>query len=514
MDNTSLMELIREAGANCSEETLKHFLFLNGISHPQKMAYEWFDEKKGRVTGVTYQELITDIMALGTVFYNNGWKGKTISIVGRTSFSWVLVFLTCICSDMVVLPLDPALDAEELAKRLHHCRAEVVFTDSDIQKTLEEQSTLGSDSLLSLAELESLLEKGTAFLEAGDRAWIDDYVKDSQPALMIFTSGTGGKMKAAVIRQENLTAERFVWKGMEADKSKCLLTLPLFHIAGIGDLRGTLLVGTTAYLSAGLRHLLWDYQYAQPVTTFMVPAQAELICNLLKGRSPEEAKQMLGGRLVALRTSGAPMPENRRALFASWNIDVTSDYGMTETCGPVSVSVMKNSRLFSKPGSVGRILDCLDVRIDNPDENGRGEIIIAGRSVFDGYFEDPEETGKILQDGWLHTGDIGYIDEDRYLYIVGRKKNIIVLPSGENIIPEDPERVISGIPNVKECIVFEKSGSLAVRIYTGETGREIESEIEKEIEKLFRFGPSYRKIRCVEFSACPLPKTATGKLRR
>ena len=514
MENNALAALIERAGANCSEETLKHYLFLNGLRHPEKPAYEWFDEEQGRVTGVTYRELISDIMALGTVFYRRGWKGQTLGLIGRTGYPWVLVFLTCICSDMVVLPLDPGLDALELLRRLRHCRTALVMSDEGIRSALVELPDHDGLECCSLSSVESLLKEGRALLESGACGWADDFVQDKQPALMIFTSGTGGKMKAAVIRQENLTAERLVWKGLEADKSKCLLTLPLFHIAGIGDLRGTLLVGTTAYLSGGLKYLLREYAYVRPVTTFMVPAQAELICNLLRGRSPEEGKQMLGGQLVALRTSGAPMPENMRSLFASWDIDITSDYGMTETCGPVSVSVMRDGRLYSKPGSVGRILDCLDVRIDAPDDNGHGEIIISGRSVFNGYFEDSEETEKILKDGWLYTGDVGYIDDDRYLFIVGRKKNVIVLPSGENIIPEELEREISGLPDVKECLVYEKDGSLAARVYAGETDSETESRLRNEIDALFRSGPSYRRLRFIELSPVPLPKTATGKLKR
>ena len=134
--------------------------------------------------------------------------------------------------------------------------------------------------------------------------------------------------------------------------------------------------------------------------------------------------------------------------------------------------------------------------------------------AFNGYFEDPEETEKILKNGWLYTGDVGYIDDDRYLYIVGRKKNVIVLPSGENIIPEELEREISGLPDVKECLVYEKDGSLAARVYAGETDSETEARLRSEIDALFRSGPSYRKLRFIELSPVPLPKTATGKLKR
>jgi long-chain acyl-CoA synthetase len=175
---------------------------------------------------------------------------------------------------------------------------------------------------------------------------------------------------------------------------------------------------------------------------------------------------------------------------------------------------LKDGKIFSKEGSVGHILDCIDVRVDTPDENGCGEVIISGISIFDGYFEDPEETEKILRDGWLHTGDIGRIDEDRYLYIVGRSKNILILSNGENIIPEELEKAVSAIPEVKECLVFKKDEKLAVRIYAGTPEPELEKHLSDEVRKLNRTAPAYKQIRIVELAAEPLPKTSTGKLKR
>lgn len=514
MKDTVNTELLKKAGTGCSAETLKYYLFRGGLQHPEKPAYEWYDESQGQVRSVTYLELISDIAMLGTAFYAHGWRGETLGLTGRTDYSWILVFVTCICSGMTVLPLDPALSPEDLTWRLRHCKTGLVMADS---AKAEELSSCTGDAGLRICHLSGLagmLEEGRRLLTAGDHAWIDDYVNDKQRMLMLFTSGTGGKIKAAMLRQENLTAERFVWKGIRADHSKGMLTLPLFHIAGIKDLYGALLTGSTLYLCGGLKRLLKDYAYAKPVTVFMVPAQAEFICTMLKGRNAEEARRLLGGQLTGLRTSGAPMPENLRTIFRTWDIDITSDYGMTETGGPVSVSVMKDGRLYTKPGSVGRILDCLTVHIDNPDENGCGEVMISGIGVFDGYFEDPEETEKVLKDGWLHTGDIGRIDQDGYLYIVGRKKNVIILPSGKNIIPEELEKEILAIPEVKECMVFEKNGRLAVRIYAGPPDPGLEKLLLARIQAGNRKVPAYRMIVSVELATESLPKTSTGKIRR
>lgn len=580
-------ELIKKKADTCGVETMVHFLYANGLRHPDKPAYEWYDADADKICHVTYGELMANVASLGSVLYSRGFKGRRAALIGRTGYPWVLCFLASICSDIIVVPLDPTIGEEEMEKRLRHCKADAMFVADDLSfyadafdKALKsrtsgtaacedsvsdapgqgseigagaERSTLvrdadafGLDSetgavpegdaqaidedasgqdcrIIRFSDLPGLLAQGESLLTDGYADWVDDYISEKQPAFMIFTSGTGGKMKAAVIRQENPTLERFVWAGIEADKSKCHLTLPLYHIAGIGDLRGTILVGTTAYLGGGLRYLLKEYAYVKPVTGFMVPAQAELVRGLLQGKSVEEGRKLLGGRFVAIRSSGAPLPGVMRDFFRSYDIDITSDYGMTETCGPVSVSVMKDGRLFSKPGSVGRILDCIEVKIADPNELGHGEVLISGQCVFDGYFEDPEETAKVLKDGWLHTGDIGYVDEDRYLYIVGRKKNVIVTRSGENVIPEEMEDAIRRIPGVKECLVHEKDGKLAVKIYAGAPGEDqkpdldgeaLRESIQEKIGMMNKGNPTYKRILSVEFTDAPLPKTATGKLIR
>ena len=507
-----------------SIETMVHFLYENGLQHPEKPAYEWYDPISDRICHVTYEELMRDVAALGSALYSRGFRGSTAALIGRTGYPWVLCFLTSIMSDMIIVPLDPDLGKEEMDKRLRHCRADAVFLADELvayADVFSEGTASGHENrVIHFSDLNNLLAEGESLLINGFTEWLDDYISEKQRALMIFTSGTGGKMKAAVIRQENLMLERFVWQGIEADQSKCHLTLPLYHIAGIGDLRGTILTGTTAYLGGGLRYLLKEYAYVQPRTGFMVPAPAELVRGLLLGKTVEEGRKLLGGRFVAIRSSGAHLTRKMRDFFNSYGIDITSDYGMTETCGPVSVSVMKNGRLFSKPGSAGRILDSIEVKIDHPDELGHGEILISGPCVFDGYFEDPEETGKVLKDGWLYTGDIGYVDEDRYLYIVGRKKNVIITQSGENVIPEELEENIRMIPGVKECLVYEKDGKLAVKIFAKDEscsdtdGQGLKGSILEGIRRQNGERPTYKRISITEFTDAPLPKTSTGKIKR
>lgn len=504
-------ELFREKIRNCETETLANFFFRNACEFPDKMALEWYDFDKDCVTGVTYEELFSDIVCLGTALYEKGFRGKTVSLVGERSYEWVLLFLTVLCSNMIVLPLDPNLDTGEIIKRNGFADTDACFTEEGLPH-YKELTNDGSVKLYKLKDIMSMISDGRHAVENGDYDWLKDSIRESQRTVMIYTSGTGGKMKAAVIRQENFTLERYVWNGLAMQNSKCLITLPLYHIAGIGDLRGTLLVGTTAYLSSGLRYILKEYAYAKPKVGFMVPAQALLLYEVLSGKEKKKARELLGNNFSAIRATGAPLPSNIRDMFLKYDITVTSDYGMTETAGPVSVSMVKDGKIFSKEGSVGHILDCIDVRVDTPDENGCGEILISGQCVFDGYYKDKEETDSIIIDGWLHTGDIGYIDEDRFLYIVGRKKNVIILSSGENVIPEEIEKLIYRIPEVDECLVRGKNDRISVSLFCKDTvTREY---ICDEINKLNKTLPSYKRISDIDMLEEPLPKTSSGKIRR
>ena len=501
-----------ERACGCFErETSAHYFFENGMRHPGRHAYEWHDPEQDNVAYITYGGLMTQIAALGSELYRQGCRGKTMALIGKTSYPWVLFFLTALCSDMVVVPLDSSLSDEELTKRLRHCRADMVVTES--KESLADVEIQGIRRL-SFTETRRLLKAGNDLLAAHESDWMGTPVREKQICLMMFTSGTGGRMKVAMLRQENLTMERYVWRDLLNSKDKSLLLYPLSHIAGIGHLRGTLFTGSTTYLSAGFRELLRELAYVKPTIVFVVPAQATLLLEILKGDSVEEGRRRLGGNLRGIVNKGAPLPESMRERFSHYGIDITSEYGLTECCGGVTCSCVRNGRLWSKTGSVGMVIEGINVRIELPDEQGVGEVLIRGQNVFDGYFEDETETKAILKDGVIHTGDIGYLDEDRFLYIVGRKKNVMVLSSGENVIPEELEAELYQIPNVKECLVYEKDGAVAAKVFTGVLGAGEEERLNIALRSLNRSIPGYKRIQKLELISEPLPKTSSGKIVR
>ena len=510
-------EYIRKKADNCMEETLARFLFQNAECYASREALNWYDPNKKQVVGITYQKLSEEVSALGSYLYQTGWKRKTVALAGDNSYAWVLFFLTALCSDMTVVPIDPELGTGELWKRVRHCGADALVTEKEIAAKLpppEHGGPAGEPEVKLFSDVGAMIECGRRLLQKGDFGWAAEPIRNRQRCMMLYTSGTGGKMKAAVLRQENLTLERFVWENLSINRSRSLLVLPLFHIAGIKELYGALMTGSTVYLSAGLKSLLREFSFVRPMSIFCVPMQAGLLGRMLEGKTREECVRLLGGSLRLIRTSGAPLPEGTRERFASSGITVTSDYGMTETGGPVSVSVIRKGSFYSKPGSAGRVLDRLEVRVDHPDEQGTGEILVSGQGVFDGYYNDPAETKRVLKSGWLHTGDMGFVDEDRFLTITGRLKNVIILSSGENVIPEALEDRLSRIPGVEECLVFEKDGKIAARIRTGSKDEDADAQIREEIRQLNRMLPTYMRIGIVENTTEALPRTDTGKLRR
>lgn len=303
-------ELLKRACGCFERETVARTFFENGIRHPERHAYEWYDPEQDRIAFITYGGLMTQIAALGSELYRLGFRGKTVALVGKTSYPWVLFFLTALCSDMTAVPLDPSLGGEELAKRLRHCKADLVVAESESPLAAAE---IPGVRRLCFSDTRRLLGAGARLLLTHTGAWPGALLREKQPCLMVFTSGTGGKMKAAVLRQENLTMERFVWRDLLNSTDKSLLTYPLSHIAGIGHLRGTLLTGTTTYLSAGIRELLRELAFVKPALVFVVPAQAALLLELLNGCSAEEGRKRLGGNLKGI-------VKNPPAGSAGWQV--------------------------------------------------------------------------------------------------------------------------------------------------------------------------------------------------
>ena len=489
MNTQALLNIARRGDG----ETLRRLFFQNAEICPDKPA---FVLDYGRATR-TYAEFLSEVAAVGEYGYAMGWRGKRVALVGVNSYASVLCQTACFCGNVTAACLDHTLGIDEIRARVARCGADVVLCDPvsvpDAPEDWLTFSQVVNDALASRK----------------DAGWAEDRVSPTAPALILFSSGTGGRTKAALLSQQSLCVERFVKQRLTGREHRGLIHLPMYHIIGIGDINGDLQMGNTMYLSVGFSSLLRELQYWKPRCISMVPAQAIFLAELLRGKSPDEGRALLGGTLNAIRTAGAPLPDAVVDTMARFGIDITSEYGLTEAAGPVAVSILRNGRLWRKPGSVGKILEGVGVEIEPVGDTELGEIVIRGQSVFDGYLGDEAATREVLSGGALHTGDLGRIDADGYLYIAGRLKNLIILSSGENIIPEELEAELLCLDGIRECRVRQQDDQIAADIYA-----EDEAAARASVRRFNRENPSFKRIHIVNIRETPLEKTSSGKIRR
>ena len=242
----------------------------------------------------------------------------------------------------------------------------------------------------------------------------------------------------------------------------------------------------------------------------------------------KEILDQLGGDIRFVISGAAAIDPEALEGFKNFGISAVQGFGMTETS-----PVLTAENLYEyRTGSIGHAMPGVEVAIENPDENGVGEIIARGPNVMAGYYENEEETAKTLIDGWMHTGDLGYADKDGYLFICGRKKNVIILKNGKNVYPEEIEVLFANLDYVEECMVYgyqrkeDDPLDLAVGVklvykpdvmkenFGAVTEEEIKAVVDKDIDKINETMPTYKQITRTIITDQPMVKTTTGKVKR
>lgn len=379
-------------------------------------------------------------------------------------------------------------------------------------------------------------------------------------AVMLFTSGTTAISKAVMLSQENICSNinampHFV---LMYETDTLLSFLPIHHTfeCTITFLYGCLYCGATIAFCDGLKHIVNNLK-EYGVTVFVgVPAMLEMMYKKIRKGIEKQGKEKLintmlpitsglakihidlrkkvykqvldnlGGKLRLVLYGGAPMEKSTVVGLAGFGIDMVQGYGLTETSPVISAE----TDYFKKPGSSGLIMKNEEVKIDNPNEEGIGEVVVKGPNVMLGYYENEEETHKVLKDGWFYTGDLGYFDKEGYLYLTGRKKDVIVLKNGKNIYPQELEFLVSKLEFVEEVIVYGKPVKnndyqiSAKIVYNEEVIKELYPESNKEEykeiiwneikEKVNQNIPDYKHIKEITITKEPLIKTTTQKVKR
>lgn len=549
---------------------LKDMLKKSGEIYGDRPAYLFKTEEEGKFDTITHKEFRHMVDSLGTAFIKLGLKGKRIAVIGENRYEWGLSYLAVTCGTGIVVPLDKSLPENEIKSLIERSEVEAICYSSkydEIMEKLKKENVGKLKHLISMDlnehkdgiySLKELVKKGEKLLEEGDRNFLDAEVDAEGMGIMLFTSGTTSASKAVALSHKNICANIMdIASVLEITQDDRMLSfLPMHHVfeCTTGFLY-PLYKGTAVAYCEGIRHIaenLKDYQISVMVSVPIlfenmykklmktIEKQGKLpkvekgrrISNMLmkmhidvRRKLFREIHEKLGGKIRLFISGAAALDKDIEKGFNELGFRVAQGYGLTETSPVIAASTDDHYRL----GSAGQVFPSLEVRIDHPNEEGIGEIQVKGPSVTMGYCNNEEANKKAFVDGYFRTGDLGYIDEDGYLYISGREKSVIVLKNGKNIFPEELESLVNRIDGVAESMVYGKPEGdgdykICVKVvydpevmqemYKLENEAEIYELIHQKVKEVNKKMPAYKYIREVMITTEPLIKTTTQKIKR
>ena len=440
---------------------------------------------------ITYKSLLEQINFLGTKLFDMGLKNKRIAVLGRNRYEWVLGHLTNLLGGIISIPLDKDLQIDELENSLIRSKADAIYFDEKYIEKIEEiksrnntniKNYICMSKLTGYDDIHTLKEEGKKLLEEGNKEYISTKIDENAMNILLFTSGTTSKSKAVMLSQKNIASNIYAILKVEDIRStdSNLAFLPMHHIFGSTCLIMMLACGVKTSFPDGLRYVSQNLKEYEVSVFVGVPLLVEAIYNKIVKEIDKQGKtklikiaikisnfllkfhidirrklfkqiiDQLGGKMRFVISGGAPLDPKVQKGFIDLGIDMVQGYGLTET-SPV---IAAENKFKARNGSIGVPMENVTIEIVNKDENNIGELRVKGPNVMLGYYENEEETNKVLKDGWFHTGDLGYIDKDGFIFITGRQKNMIVLKNGKKIFPEEIETLVNRIDLVEECMVF------------------------------------------------------------
>lgn len=520
---------------------LKEMIETCAVKYENNIAFKvkkYDENKKAYYDEITYSRFSKEIEYLARAFMENGLAGKRIAVIGKNSYEWIVVFLAAVFAGGVIVPLDRGLLDYEIEDQLKRSEAVALFygaefkdrvTNYDIVKVCTEDK-----------EFADMLICGK---EADNKAQYDAIeIKTHEMSVLLFTSGTTSASKAVMLSQNNITSNVYGmsrWiKLYETDVNMALL--PFHHTFGMMQMMLFLSFGMCNVFCEGLRIAKCLNEYG--VTIFvgvpriieemMLAVQRKIkagkktkiinialkVSNVLRKFGIDIRRKLfkqildcMGGRLRLVIIGAAAASPDVLKFFNDIGVLSIQGYGLTETSPVISAENDKNMR----KDSVGPAIPGVEVRIDNPDENGIGEIVAKGENIMLGYYNEPEKTAEIIKDGWLYTGDLGRKDKDGFIFICGRKKNVIVLSNGKNVFPEEIETLINLSPAIKECIVYAEGDDICCKAVLDEdfegNGKEA---LDEHIASVNKQLIAYKKINRYTILETEMAKTTTGKIKR
>lgn len=551
-------------------ENVKELIYDAVQKYNQKTAFIIKHKKEKEVTyeNISYTKLLEEVNQLGSKFYDLGYQNKRIAIVGRNRYEWVITHMANLLGGIVSIPLDKELQVDELENCCIRSKADVLVFDEKYRENVEEIKRRGNSQIeeyICMSEqagyqsIPELKRQGKEIIEAGNDEYTKVKIDNHKMNILLFTSGTTAKSKAVMLSQKNIASNVYSMQLVEdiREGDVNIAFLPFHHIFGSTCMVVMLAFGVTTVFPDGLRYIAQNLKEYKVSVFVGVPLLVEAIYKKIekgiekqgKTKTVKIAKTIsnlllkchidirkklfkqilaeLGGHLRFVISGGAPLDKAVAQGFNEFGIQVVQGYGLSETSPVIAAENCKKM----KYGSIGFPMENVQLELVNQDEQGVGEIRVKGPNVMLGYYEMEEETKEVLKDGWFYTGDLAYFDKEGYLFLAGRKKDMVVLKNGKKVFPDELETLVNRIEEVKECIVYgipDKSDKndlkLSVKIvydtdvvaekYQNVSAEELENIIWQKIKEINKTFPPYKYIKNMILTDQELIKTTTQKVKR
>ena len=554
---------------------IKHMLTTSVELYGDNVAFMQRFEKNEPFKSITYNEAFDTVNSLGTALVNRGLKGKRIAVIGENCYQWATSYLAVICGTGVVVPLDKELGAGELKQLCIEAEVSAVMFTEKYAETFKEMKGSGDTSIELLIKLNGhkefedmltwsgLIAEGKSLMDGGDRSFVDAEIAYDEMSELLFTSGTTGIAKGVMLSHKNICFDLMIAPTILNVNTWDIFfsVLPIHHTyEGTCGFLMPLYKGAAIAYCEGLKYIVKNLSEVRPTMFLGVPAIFEALYKTIWKNIKKQGKEsavkkvmainkftkklgfdlnkkflkdvykVFGGRLRVIISGGAAIDPAILQFFNDLGFIAVQGYGLSE-CAPMG-ALNPDQHKYMRNASVGHILPGMQVKIADKDEDGIGEICLKGDNVMLGYYKNPEETAKVIKDGWLYTGDQGYTDDEDFIYITGRKKNVIIASNGKNVFPEELEYLLSKSPYVAESMVWgadDEKGDItivaSIRPDEEEVAEAIGEEkakddeaikelLWKEVDRINADLPLFKKIKKISVRREEFEKNTSKKIKR
>ena len=549
---------------------LKDMLEKSSEKFAHNPAFKFKTETPNVFKEITFKEYKEQIDALGTALIKMGLKNKRIAVISENRYEWGLAYLAVSCGTGIIVPLDKSLPENEIKSLIERSEVEAIFYSKKYDEIMQRIKESGDTKIQYFISMEKetsvkevyleydLIEEGKKLIREGNKEFLTATIDSENMGIMLFTSGTTAMSKAVSLSHKNICTNLMdIASVIKLDTNDTMLSfLPLHHTfeCTVGFLY-PIYAGTSIAFCDGIRYIAQNIKEYKITAMISVPILYEnMYRKVIKGIEKQgklkkvqfgikisnillklhidirrklfkDIHDILGGKVRLFVNGAAALDSAVEKGFNDLGFKIVQGYGLTETSPVIAAGNDK----YTKIGTVGRVLPSLQVEIVDKNDQGIGEIIVKGPSVMLGYYNNDEANEKSLIDGWFHTGDLGYFDEEGYLIIAGRKKNVIVLKNGKNIYPEELENLIVRLEGVKESFVYgipdrDNDTKICSKIvydkevmketYNLEKEEQILEFMKIKVKEINKTMPTYKYIREVMVTEEDLIKTTTQKVKR